>query len=409
MQPIDVMQVYVLSSSSERERPVIDFTDPHNARNDWERLGEVTDLHWPDRHGILRDPRDYRLIDLIVDDPEATNWDCYLLPGGLNMLWSARVVAALERVTWLGIRYLNARLNGLAYAIPYCAESLDLLDRNRSRVSLWPPPSTDIKAIDLHVFKRESLVDLCIFCIPEAVGTLYATAGVVRILEAGGFRGLQCDPLVHAEADSGPGGTAEMLQGSHATAHIVPPTHVQAPALKPDTLGQSRLLDSGQWSVECRTMHRADGTCAAPHDLSAVEAVLGRPVPSVYRRFFENYPARLREAFVNLGWKRERLSEAMLLDNAGQLLYWNELVRLPGASWMRARESGWPVHMMVIGHDSSGNYWCIDACSETGAVWFYNHELGRIRPCASSLAAHVEALLGFAADLDSTSPSGGEE
>ena len=127
--------------------------------------------------------------------------------------------------------------------------------------------------------------------------------------------------------------------------------------------------------------------------LDNIRREFGVSLPPSYVAFMENYPTELETTKLNLGWCQEAISDRYFLKSHDRIVELNRVVRTPGVSWLEDG-SGWPARFFVIGDDDCGNYFAIDTETETGAVYFYDHEVASFALRADSLKAFADQMIG---------------
>jgi hypothetical protein len=85
-----------------------------------------------------------------------------------------------------------------------------------------------------------------------------------------------------------------------------------------------------------------------------------------------------------------------LEGNVNRLIALNEHVRIPGTPWIGEEGAPWPDDHVVIGEDGCGNYWSVlrpdthpPAPGEYAAVWFLDHETGKMEQQHPSIGAFL--------------------
>lgn len=109
--------------------------------------------------------------------------------------------------------------------------------------------------------------------------------------------------------------------------------------------------------------------------LDSVKREFGLTLPPAYVAFMRSYPQELETTKLELGWCQEAIAERHFLKSPEKVAELNRGVRVPGVSWLQDG-SGWPARFWVIGDDQCGNYYAIDTGIDSGAVHFYDHEIG---------------------------------
>jgi hypothetical protein len=161
--------VFEFDYSVEDERPVIAFDTPANQGIDWLRLG-----------AILRGERpsaDYHEIRVVVQDPDASSWGIYSVPGTLGLI-SAEAVERIGRPVFRLYELLPAKINEADYYFLKPMEVLPCLDREKSEIILFRSNPSRVKEIRKYVFKKAMIPDPLVFSIPESLARLFATPGV---------------------------------------------------------------------------------------------------------------------------------------------------------------------------------------------------------------------------------------
>jgi hypothetical protein len=127
-------------------------------------------------------------------------------------------------------------------------------------------------------------------------------------------------------------------------------------------------------------------------DLTELERVFGLALPEPYRQFLLNYPVKLLETKLDLGWTKESPGDRQLRNDVSGLAQLNRCVRLPNTPWTED-DGPWPEFFFVIGDDQCGNYWAVDTRHQDAAVYFYDHELGKFEKQHDSLEKFADGLL----------------
>ena len=128
-------------------------------------------------------------------------------------------------------------------------------------------------------------------------------------------------------------------------------------------------------------------------NVDLIENRLGIALPNAYRQLLSDYPQRLHDTKLDLGWKQEPISDRELYGDAERIIRANVDQRRFPTPWFSDDVEPWPDHMLVIGDDECGNYWCIDLRESCDRVLFYNHDLGGFEDDSDSLAEYVEKTI----------------
>lgn len=178
-------QVYECRPSYEDERPEIDFEDEVNGQNDWLTVGEVLD-------GI-RPVIDFPIVSVQVRQPDATQWDCFMV-AGTRGLFSQRFIDAVGNASLQGITLHPAKLNGRTYYFLRCEKPVDCLDRYKSVFETFAHDPSRVMDVSHYAFRSESLpADAC-FVLPE-LPDLLLTESVVQRLKAANLKGVRVQLL----------------------------------------------------------------------------------------------------------------------------------------------------------------------------------------------------------------------
>jgi hypothetical protein len=160
--------VFSVDTSVEEDRPQIDFERERHQAIDWLRVGQVLRK--------VRPISDFPSISLIVDDPNATIWDFYSVPGTLG-LFSDHAIECIGEPTFRLFNRLRATINGKGYSFLRCNETLPCFDHKRSIVVPFPSNPERIMDVTRYRFKMEIIPDPICFLIPERYH-LFATQSV---------------------------------------------------------------------------------------------------------------------------------------------------------------------------------------------------------------------------------------
>jgi hypothetical protein len=181
--------IYVVRPSSDETRPFIDFQIPENGRQiDWLRIANV-----------LRGDRsldEYESVSLVVDHPEATNWDFYSCGGTMGLL-SERAARSLGPHASICFDLVEASVNEAPFFFLRVREFLDCLDRARSDVVLYPSDPAAIMKFKRYAFFKDRIPDPALFMIPEGLFGPFGTDAVVHLIRAERLRGFD---IIDAEA-----------------------------------------------------------------------------------------------------------------------------------------------------------------------------------------------------------------
>ena len=178
-------RVYVVGPSFEDWRPMLSYDDQ---RIDWLRIGDV-----------LRGDRpveDYEFVSMVVDHPEASEWDFYMCGGSMGLL-SGKAAQFLKPCAAQCFDLLEASLNDAPFFFLRIREYLDCLDRGKSEIVPYRHDSRRIKQIRRYSFFKDRIPDPSLFVIPEGFFGPFGTDGVVRIIRNENLRGFH---IVDAES-----------------------------------------------------------------------------------------------------------------------------------------------------------------------------------------------------------------
>lgn len=178
--------VYDCRSSTEEDRPWIDFEADETRRNNWLRVGEVVDGELPVSSFPLQ-------VSVVVRHPEAVEWDCYF-DGGSRGLFSQRFVDAVGLNDLRYFSLLPCTLNGAPYFFLRCERTVDCLDRGNSGFTTFPHNPSKIMHIKHFAFVDGRVPADALFCIPET-RRLLATESVVRKIRDAGLKGVRTPEL----------------------------------------------------------------------------------------------------------------------------------------------------------------------------------------------------------------------
>jgi hypothetical protein len=166
-------KIYLVGSSLEEDRPLIDFTLRENKRNAWLTVGEVLDGE--------RSVSDYPGVELLVKRSDAPNWDFYSVPGTLG-LFSERAIGLFIPYATRFFDPVGAELNGAPFFFLREKRALACLDRENSIVVPFASNPSRIMEIHKFVFHQERVTDPLLFRIPE-LRRLLATQSIKRIID----------------------------------------------------------------------------------------------------------------------------------------------------------------------------------------------------------------------------------
>src|SRR5262249_7441761 len=170
-------RVFLVDASSEKGRPVIDFSLPENGRNDWLLVGQVLRGE--------REEKDYPNVLIFVHHPEAVNWDMYFGGGNFGLM-SERAVDLLEPYASDYFKFFQARLNGESFFFLKRKRVLDCLDPERSILVPFRCDPTGIKEIKRYRFHMDRIADPLVFTIPETP-ELFATQSIDSLIRGEGL------------------------------------------------------------------------------------------------------------------------------------------------------------------------------------------------------------------------------
>lgn len=166
--------------SAEEERPEIDYGRPENTDGiPWLRIGYVLEGERP--------AADYEPLRLIVDTPDALEWDTYLV-AGTNGLFSKRAVDLVGPYMAEWFEFLEATINGAPYLFPRTLGTLDCLDCEHSDVKRFDFPPHRIMHIRRFAFFKDRIPEQALFRIPEHHGLL-GTEKLKTLIESAGLKG----------------------------------------------------------------------------------------------------------------------------------------------------------------------------------------------------------------------------
>ncbi len=176
------MAIFQCHSSSEEDRPEIDFGHTVNMRNDWDQIEEILDGD--------RDTDEYPYVEIYVEDDDATAWDVY--HSGGSMLCSSRFLDTIGESCLYGLVPMPAYLNGEEYWYFRCEKTIDCLDREKSKFDAFSEDPRRVMFLYKAVF-IESMIgnDMC-FTIPGCERTaLFMTEPVANRLMHAGIKGMR--------------------------------------------------------------------------------------------------------------------------------------------------------------------------------------------------------------------------
>lgn len=179
-------KVFDCRPSIEDDRPVIDFEKNINAKNDWLSVAKVLDGTKPKSAFPAN-------IAVRVDDPRATEWDCYF-DGGSRGLFSQRFIKAVGSEALRCFVLYPALLNDEQYYFLGCEQSIDCFDYTNARYQTFPHDPSRIMSISHYAFIEDNLPDRLLFCIPESPD-LFATESIVERIKASGLKGIRMPAL----------------------------------------------------------------------------------------------------------------------------------------------------------------------------------------------------------------------
>ena len=175
------MTIFHCRSSSEKDRPEINFSHPVNKQNDWLLIGDIL-------NGDI-DTSEYPYVEIFVEDDDATDWDVYFSGG--RLLFSSKFVETVGEKSFYGLLPLPAYLNGAEYWYLRCEQPLDCIDLERSRYTTFPTNPRKILTLYEAVFKESEIPRDTCFTLPDRKNYLYMTESVADQLVAAGIKGMK--------------------------------------------------------------------------------------------------------------------------------------------------------------------------------------------------------------------------
>ncbi len=130
-------------------------------------------------------------------------------------------------------------------------------------------------------------------------------------------------------------------------------------------------------------------------DLSRIEAVTGLELPRGYRRLLQELPPELVALLAF-----DKPDDRMLFTDVATIVHWNKFFRSPDYEYENSQGEmcKFPANHIVIGSNSGGDFYHIDARNERTRVLFWCHEDGEITECSKNLSAFVHEIFFTTAD-----------
>ncbi|MCZ2340646.1 MAG: hypothetical protein LC104_02485 [Bacteroidales bacterium] len=179
--------IWLLSNSIENDRPEIDFVQVKETNPvDW---GLVDDL----LHSKVSIEQ-YTPLNILVEQPEATKYDFYSVPGTLGLV-SNRLVDAIGSIAFMNYSTLPVTLNDAQFYLVKCNATIDCLDHDNSDFERFRSAPYRIKRIKRYSFRDDMLSDQLVFTIPEQE-SLFITNGIYDSLCKYAFRGIALTKIV---------------------------------------------------------------------------------------------------------------------------------------------------------------------------------------------------------------------
>jgi hypothetical protein len=151
-------KVFIVYFSQSTKRPFIE--NSLNRHINWVEFDEIAE-------GI-RPLADYKPVELIVDDPDATQCDYYICDG-THPVFSARAVSSLGDAAFKHFRLLPATLNGEPYfVLSRCLAEIDCFDRQNASYVECDPPEKLMFSIAKFAFLTHDIEPAHFFSIPES-------------------------------------------------------------------------------------------------------------------------------------------------------------------------------------------------------------------------------------------------
>jgi hypothetical protein len=183
--------VFYLYSSVEETRPQIDFTmNQLRGGVDWGLIASVF-------YNEISETA-YRPARIVIDDPDAAQWDFYRCPGTPGLI-SGRAAAILGPYSTRCFSMLEAYVNDHPFFFLRERGAINCLNRERSVLEIFYPGEPDeIILVKRHPFDKSVIPDPCLFAIPEARCDLFGSDGIEELIRTNDLRGFR---VVDAEAE----------------------------------------------------------------------------------------------------------------------------------------------------------------------------------------------------------------
>ena len=172
--------IYRCGAIYDDERPQIDFQDPYNTKNRWLEIGDVLEGSSPEEL--------YPGCSVIVSSPDASDWDCYAIPG-TDGLFSHRAIEVMGLIVLRYFKLLPAILNQSRYYFLRAKSRVNCLDRRQSRFRTFGDGTSDIMDFQHFAFFENLVPDNALFKIPEGP-QLFATESVAYRVRSGPMKGI---------------------------------------------------------------------------------------------------------------------------------------------------------------------------------------------------------------------------
>ena len=131
-------------------------------------------------------------------------------------------------------------------------------------------------------------------------------------------------------------------------------------------------------------------------DCHRLESELGVTLCAMWLDLLVDYPAELSQLVRPDG---ERVADADFCSDIDHLLLMNREVRAAPIVDGDGATFDWPKHLLVIGENGAGDYYCIDTQDDDPTVLFFDHQLCEVGDMGEGLIGFLELLIDqFATD-----------
>ncbi len=130
-------------------------------------------------------------------------------------------------------------------------------------------------------------------------------------------------------------------------------------------------------------------------DLARIEKATGLPLPIAYENLLREFPAELLALL-----KFDQPDDRMLFTDAKTIVHWNKFFRAPDYEYENSygEMCKLPANHIVIGANSGGDFYHLNAKRKRASVLFWCHEDGEIAECAKNLDAFIREIFSSTAD-----------